>query len=252
MAVLVAHLAGPLQSCGTEAAYDLRPTEALPTKSGTAGFLACCLGRGRGMDCSDIIKLSFAARADKPGTLVCDYHTAGGGYSGDRRMRAASGEKHLDAVVTDRWYLADAAFTVAFAGPDASIEELAEALRNPVWAPYLGRRSCPPTGPLLIGVLEGDHPVQVLQGLPVVGASADGAGQRTVRFCSDIDGPSAGQGLDAVEVAVAQTLTADMPMGLLDRRYRKRQVRSWAELRGPELFVPDVYELVKAAQEWPR
>ena len=51
---------------------------------------------------------------------------------------------------------------------------------------------------------------------------------------------------------MAQTLTADMPMGLLDRRYRKRQVRSWAELRGPELFVPDVYELVKAAQEWPR
>ena len=56
------------------------------------------------------------------------------------------------ADVTERYYLADAVFLVGLEGERGFLEALVEALRKPIWPPYLGRRSCPPTLPLLLGI----------------------------------------------------------------------------------------------------
>ncbi|MFF3617282.1 type I-E CRISPR-associated protein Cas5/CasD [Streptomyces sp. NPDC002580] len=63
------------------------------------------------------------------------------------------------ALVTERWYLADAAFVAALQHPDyAFLETIATALESPKRLLWLGRKSCPPsgtlTGPLSSGTVE--------------------------------------------------------------------------------------------------
>ncbi|MFE3032943.1 type I-E CRISPR-associated protein Cas5/CasD [Streptomyces canus] len=53
------------------------------------------------------------------------------------------------ALVTERWYLADAAFVAALQHPDrAFLETVAAALESPKRLLWLGRKSCPPSGTL--------------------------------------------------------------------------------------------------------
>ncbi|MEE1768759.1 type I-E CRISPR-associated protein Cas5/CasD [Streptomyces sp. JV185] len=53
------------------------------------------------------------------------------------------------ALVTERWYLADAAFVAALQHPDrAFLETVATALERPKRLLWLGRKSCPPSGTL--------------------------------------------------------------------------------------------------------
>jgi CRISPR system Cascade subunit CasD len=47
--------------------------------------------------------------------------------------------------MTYRYYLQDAAFAVALEAPGGQTERIAEALRNPAWDIYLGRKNCVPT-----------------------------------------------------------------------------------------------------------
>ena len=55
-----------------------------------------------------------------------------------------------------RYYLADAVFVAAVEGDRALLEGLDAALRHPVFPLYLGRRACPVTGRLNLGLHEGD------------------------------------------------------------------------------------------------
>ncbi|WP_327074660.1 type I-E CRISPR-associated protein Cas5/CasD [Kitasatospora purpeofusca] len=143
MSVLLLRLAGPLQSWGVAARFVRRTTEPAPTKSGVLGMLAGALGRDRGEDLADLAALRFAVRTDQPGTRVRDLQTAHHGDT-DKPM-----------PLSERFYLADAVFVAAVEGPDATVDALAAALRAPVHLPYLGRRSCPPSGPVDLGVRSG-------------------------------------------------------------------------------------------------
>jgi CRISPR system Cascade subunit CasD len=69
--------------------------------------------------------------------------------------------KHVTrgALISERWYLADAAFAAALQHPDrAFLETVATALEHPKRLLWLGRKSCPPSGslagPLRSGVIE--------------------------------------------------------------------------------------------------
>lgn len=162
---LILRLEGPMQAWGTHTFEDFRPSNLYPTRSGLLGLLGACLGLERS-DVTGQQKLAasveFTVRVDsqltrpghvqpiaKPGIKLSDFHTVM-----DARKVDGSGSKF--PVVSRREYLFDAAFTVAIGGrPDApfSLEQLAEALRRPCYTPALGRRSCPPTRPLLAGQL---------------------------------------------------------------------------------------------------
>src|SRR5690606_31950420 len=54
--------------------------------------------------------------------------------------------------MTYRYYLQDMAYAVALQGPEADLQELVEALQNPVWDLYLGRKTCVPTELVCQGV----------------------------------------------------------------------------------------------------
>jgi CRISPR system Cascade subunit CasD len=84
---LLIHLAGPLQSWGVRSRFDDRDTMPRPTKSGVIGLLAAADGHYRdepalARDCiplATLARLRFGVRADRPGVVIKDYHTAGGG-----------------------------------------------------------------------------------------------------------------------------------------------------------------------------
>jgi CRISPR system Cascade subunit CasD len=154
MSVLVLQLAGPLQSRGSAAHYARRTTEAAPTKSGVLGLLAAAQGRERTSDLTDLAALRFGVRIDQPGSRLRDYQTAG----------------HFDTgksmPVSERFYWADAVFVAAVEGEDTTIQQLHRALRAPHFLPYLGRRSCPPSQPVELGIRHDQSLEEVLRSEP--------------------------------------------------------------------------------------
>ena len=64
-------------------------------------------------------------------------------------MRTAEGGTKPGAMLTRREYLCDASFLVALQGETDLIAELEAAIKAPKWTLYLGRKSCPPSRPLL-------------------------------------------------------------------------------------------------------
>jgi CRISPR system Cascade subunit CasD len=143
MSVLLLTLTGPLQSWGASSRFVRRGTESAPTKSGVLGLLAAAQGRRRTDPMEDLARLRFGVRIDQPGRLVRDFQTA----------RSLDGRQTMP--LSYRFYLADAVFLAAVEGDGAFLQVLAEALRRPVFPLYLGRRSCPPAGPLPARVLDG-------------------------------------------------------------------------------------------------
>lgn len=157
---LLLRLTGPLQSWGLHSHFNERDTAAFPTRSGVLGMLASALGRHRDHPLDDLTTLNLTVRTDRPGVLLRDLHTVGGGLSGKETVTTAEGKKRpgdTGTLLTHRYYLADAAFTVALTTPQATAENhalldrCAQALRSPRWSLHLGRRSCPPEGPVLVG-----------------------------------------------------------------------------------------------------
>ncbi|WP_335937022.1 type I-E CRISPR-associated protein Cas5/CasD [Streptomyces sp. PTD5-9] len=152
MSGLLIRLAGPLQSWGERSAFSWeRDTAPFPTRSALVGMFAAAEGISR--DDADLEKyheLRITVRVDRPGNRLIDYHTVGGGFPKDRTAATSGGSNKGAAVVTNRHYLADAVFVVAVSATNETVERLADALSHPCWAPYLGRRSCPPDEPFLL------------------------------------------------------------------------------------------------------
>ncbi|MFF7192621.1 type I-E CRISPR-associated protein Cas5/CasD [Streptomyces sp. NPDC008079] len=154
MSVLLLRLAGPLQAWGSAARFTRRTTENAPTKSGVLGLLAAAEGRERDADLSDLTELRYGVRIDQPGTRIRDFQTAHH-FDTDKAM-----------PLSERFYLADAVFVAAVEGEPALIGRLNAAVRAPVWLPYLGRRSCPPSQPLDLGVCDDADIVTALGEVP--------------------------------------------------------------------------------------
>ena len=142
MSVLLLRLSGPMQSWGDSSRFVMRTTRREPTKSGIVGLLAAALGRSREADVEDLAVLEFGVRADQPGQVMTDFQTE----------RSLDGKR--DMPLSTRYYLADAKFLVALGGDAKLLDELAAAVESPVWPLYLGRRSCPPESPIVLGVFD--------------------------------------------------------------------------------------------------
>jgi CRISPR system Cascade subunit CasD len=180
-AVLALCLAAPLQSWGGDSRFNRRDTRPEPTKSGVTGLLAAAAGRTRDQDITDLLALRLAVRVDQPGTLLRDYHTVSD-YRGVPLPSAKVNAKGQQLAagksthVTERFYLQDAVFLAAVAGSPETIDMLAEAVRRPAFPLALGRRSCPPTGRLVIDLYQHTTLDEVLDTVPW--QAADHAKQR--------------------------------------------------------------------------
>lgn len=173
MGTLLLRLAAPLQSWGDESKFDTRRTWHEPSKSAVIGLLAAALGYNRADD--ERIRqlnsdLKFGVRVDQPGRIIKDFHTVVkykqnelGGFCWDEFGKFATDKS---SYVTYRYYLSDAVFVI---GLEAVSDELLELLRSALSAPafplFLGRRSCPPTLPLYLGVSE-EPLLDALRGVP--------------------------------------------------------------------------------------
>lgn len=152
MKSVLLRLEGPLQAWGTQSKLGVRTTDREPSKSGVLGLVGAALGMAREDRAmlATLSSLTLAVRVDRAGLLLRDYHTAGGG-----RFR---GQEHLvfgvkECIRSDRYYLQDASFVAALSGEDALIDRIARAVRSPHWPLFLGRRACPPSQPLFLGVV---------------------------------------------------------------------------------------------------
>lgn len=141
MSTLLLRLAAPMQSWGSDSKFDVRQTGREPTKSGVIGLLAAALGIRR--DDTEAIerlaRLKFGVRADREGQYLHDFHMA---------------HSAKTSYVTHRYYLCDAVFLCGLEGDQNTLEELQTALTHPAYPLFLGRRSCPPTLPLVLGIRE--------------------------------------------------------------------------------------------------
>ncbi len=140
MTVLLLRLAGPLQAWGDASRFTRRDTGRYPTKSGVLGLLAAAEGRRRTDEIEDLAGLRFGVRVDQPGALQRDFQTA---------INLETGKP---MPLSYRYYLADAVFVAGVEGDATLVGALAEALEHPVFPLYLGRRSCPTSGKVSLGV----------------------------------------------------------------------------------------------------
>lgn len=160
MSTLLLRLAAPLQAWGTESKFESRRTQREPSKSGVIGMLAAALGLRRDADLSELTALRFGVRVDREGEVIRDFHTAQAVKVVKAEKKAKKGkdeEPEKIGYVTSRYYLSDAVFLVGLESEDvAFLKKLEAALRTPCFSLFLGRRSCPPTLPLVLGLREKD------------------------------------------------------------------------------------------------
>lgn len=157
MATLLLRLAAPLQCWGADSKFETRKTNREPTKSGVLGLVAAALGLPRDDEegLARLARLRFGVRVDREGDLLDDFHTAKNPLPEEVKRDRQKGKAPPAPYVTHRHYLCDAVFLVGLESDDrAWLEELEAALRRPVYPPFLGRRSCPPTQPLCLGLRE--------------------------------------------------------------------------------------------------
>lgn len=147
MSTLLLRLVGPMQSWGTTSRFDQRDTGKEPSKSGVIGLLAAAMGidRENWTDLEPLTRLSMGVRHDRAGLPKRDYQTAGCAAT-DTIIKADGTQAKGGGVVSQRFYLADAAFLVGLECDGRSLlERIHAALRDPVWPLALGRKSYVPS-----------------------------------------------------------------------------------------------------------
>jgi CRISPR system Cascade subunit CasD len=156
---LALRLEGPLQSWGFDSQYNRRNTGLMPTKSAIAGICCAALGLSRGSGKEKEFLALFGSvgmtaiaiprqgtKRELPVRRLQDYHTV-------QNTKTADG-KNKDCHITRRQYLTDASFGVLLEGNAILLGEIGDALADPKWGIWLGRKTCIPTAPVLVGLKE--------------------------------------------------------------------------------------------------
>jgi CRISPR system Cascade subunit CasD len=117
------------------------------------------IDRENWVDLEPLTHLSMGVRHDRPGVPKRDYQTAG--CAATDTIKKADGTDSKDGVVSQRFYLADAAFLVGLATEDRTLlERLHAALCDPAWPLALGRRSYVPSEPISMENAVQDTPLR--------------------------------------------------------------------------------------------
>jgi len=223
MTALLLRCAGPMQSWGIQSRFDIRDTGREPSKSGIIGLVCAALGRPRSAPIADLAGLRMGVRVEKEGRVAQDYHTVGGGYRTARppiqAPLKATGQPNYNAVVSRRYYLADADFIVGLAGDAALLQQVQDALTNPQWPLCLGRRAFPPSEPVCTeeGLQPGRTLEEALRDPPVTMVkSAPGQTRRLM-----------------LEDPAGDIVRYDQPISFADRTFRARYLVAAQVTVGP-------------------
>lgn len=163
MNTLLLCLVGPMQSWGVQSLFPERDTTQVPSKSSVIGLLCAALGRPRYESIDDLASLKMGVRIDRQGIFSKDFQTAQNVATAQSEYDIKKNEIKVKtkstAIISDRYYLADACFLVGFEGDEmqyALLKTCHAALENPHWALFLGRKSFIPSLPPYLedGLLE--------------------------------------------------------------------------------------------------
>jgi CRISPR system Cascade subunit CasD len=172
MNTLLIRLSAPMQSWGTQSRFTVRDTGFEPSKSGVLGLLCAAMGIDREDDegLQPLTLLRMGVRVDKEGALRVDFHTA-------QDIMKADGDKPKRpkdpkySSLSNRYYLADAAFLVGLESADLPLlERIQTALQKPFWALFLGRKAFVPSEPVWLedGLRKGESLESTLKNHPTL------------------------------------------------------------------------------------
>lgn len=169
----------PLISFGAPAIDHHRVVQPMPALSMLSGLLANALGYHHGehdrlQRLQD--RLRFAARTDRAGQPLEDYQIVDlgqpwmdckrNGWTTRGRPMERSGASGEALHIRDRHFRADSVHTVAVRLHDPNepptIEDLAAALEQPARPLFLGRKTCLPSCPILLRLVEAPSLVDAL------------------------------------------------------------------------------------------
>ncbi|WP_157269545.1 type I-E CRISPR-associated protein Cas5/CasD [Azohydromonas aeria] len=168
MELLLFQLQAPLASWGEPAVGEFRGTAEYPSLSALLGLLGAALGVRRDDEAGQAALRDgyrFAIGVQSVGELLRDYHTAQvpprtalkKRPHTTRRDELRVPKPELATILSTRDYRQDAACLVAVQARDGAphtLAQLADALRQPRWMLWLGRKSCPPAAPLWPRIME--------------------------------------------------------------------------------------------------
>ncbi len=181
---LMFRLYGPMASWGDMAVGEQRPSHSYPSKSAVLGLVAAALGIRRDEEARQLELFNgyaLAIRVDSEGSLLRDYHTVqvpppqrGRRYF--TRRDEMNMPRHVkNTILSQRDYRVDAHYTVILTENNAPypLKDIAQALLNPRFALYLGRKSCPPAFPLQPFLVEAENLAGAFEQYPVANAVCD-------------------------------------------------------------------------------
>lgn len=202
MATLLLRLQAPMQSWGVSSLFTERDTAREPSKSGVIGLICAALGRPRDADLSDLTGLRMGVRVDQEGILQKDFQVA-------QDILQAEGKKvRPDPEISNRYYLADAIFLVGLEGEITHLKEIQDALKNPKWLLYLGRKAFPPSKPVYLpnGLIDEDLETALL-GYPSLSQETS----ETKRI--------------VLESENGEFVRGDVPLNFAERKFTSRRIQ---------------------------
>lgn len=235
---LIFQLYGPLVAWGGTAVGEVRPTLLKPTRSAILGLLAAGIGLQREDEPSHERlgeEILVGIKVLSTGLPLTDFHTVQALPRRAHQVEATRGDQlrgvrdDWDTIVSTRDYRCDALCQVAVwpardeSGMAYPLVRLAEALEEPHFVLYLGRKSCPPALPLRPRIVEAaslHHAFSQVEA-PVIDGLAAGwrrTGAGTERLLFWEGDPDAG-GVPVIEIREQR----DDPASRLRWSFRRRR-----------------------------
>lgn len=149
ISTLILHLSSPMQSWGNASRFKHRGAGPAPSKSSICGMVCAAMGAGKASPLEQEIieafhRIRMTSACRHTGPILCDYHTV-------QNTRKADGSiDKKDAVQSYRHYWHDSRFIVLLNSEDEPfLRRIRQALLNPQWGIWLGRKCCIPSEPLI-------------------------------------------------------------------------------------------------------
>ena len=198
---LVFSLAAPLAAFGDLAGHERRGGTTWPGRSAILGLIGAALGIERSdRDGQAALSAGYgvAVQTRAMGAPLRDYHTtqtvptAKARRPATRAAALAAAGRAVNTVITIREYRTDVAFDAAVWPRESArwdLDELATALRRPVYTLWLGRKGCPLAAPLRPHVVQADDAIAAFRAADP-GPLDDGLGlnRAPVSIAADLDG----------------------------------------------------------------
>ena len=133
-------------------------TERRPTKNALVGMIGCVMGIPRKDERLNQLKttLVFRYRVLKEGSVITDFQTVHGMPDFETKklkpFYKASGKKSDDenGIIKNVQYLSNYAFEAYIGSEDEEfLKDIRDHFYDPVWIPYLGRKNCLPSVPIV-------------------------------------------------------------------------------------------------------